>query len=278
MSKTSKIDAVQPSTYGKYPRHNGGTRLSHGTNQRNAAPPKNATKQCPHCGKEPHSRENCPAKNATCSKWKRNHYAAVCRTKTPVTSKVTSTSPSSETAFLDHLAPEETEKNMVNTYRALWAGRIDTGAEVTAITQDAYQQLGKPPLTTADRKLFGPSTQPLEVLGTFEGHFNHRGRISQQMIYVVKGLQTNLLGLPAIAALQLVARIHGMQTKTDILQQFPKVFKGLGNLGEPFDIKLKPDAQPSALSTPHNIALPLRPKVANVFGQDGSYGCDIKSG
>lgn len=167
---------------------------------------------------------------------------------------------------------------MVNTYRALWAGRIDTGAEVTAITQDAYQQLGKPPLTTADRKLFGPSTQPLEVLGTFEGHFNHRGRISQQMIYVVKGLQTNLLGLPAIAALQLVARIHGMQTKTDILQQFPKVFKGLGNLGEPFDIKLKPDAQPSALSTPHNIALPLRPKVANVFGQDGSYGCDIKSG
>ena len=53
-----------------------------------------------------------------------------------------------------------------------------------------------------------------------------------------------------------------MQTKADITQQFPKVFKGLGNLGDEFKIKLRPDAKPFALSTPCNIALPLRPKVA----------------
>ena len=40
------------------------------------------------------------------------------------------------------------------------------------------------------------------------------------------------------------------------------VFSGLGNFGEEFDIKLTLDAQPFALTTLHNIALPLRPKVA----------------
>ena len=52
-----------------------------------------------------------------------------------------------------------------------------------------------------------------------------------------------------------------MQTPGDITQQFPNLFTVLGNLGEEFEIKLTPDAKPFALSTPRNIALPLRPKV-----------------
>ena len=47
----------------------------------------------------------------------------------------------------------------------------------------------------------------------------------------------------------------------DILEEFSSVFQGLGNIGEPYDIKLKPDAKPYALFTPRNIPLPLRPRV-----------------
>ena len=252
------IDAVQPKAYRKqYSRYNSGGK------QRNTTPPKGVTKHCPRCGKEPHSRENCPAKNAICNKCKkRNHFASVCRSKT--TSEVVTTTPAPE-AFLDNVASETPEQAWVTRLELcgqVVTFKIDTGAEVTAINEETHRQVGEPPLTPADRKLLGPSTQPLTVLGSFAGDFNHKQRKSKQVVYVVKGLQNNLLGLPAICALQLIARLHGMQTKEDVLQQFPKVFKGLGNLGEPFHIKLKSDAKPTALSTPRNISLPLRPKVA----------------
>ena len=63
-----------------------------------------------------------------------------------------------------------------------------------------------------------------------------------------------------------------MQTKDEILRQFPNVFNGLGNLGEEFDIELRPDAQPFALTTPRNIALPLRPKVAQELARMEAMG------
>jgi len=63
-----------------------------------------------------------------------------------------------------------------------------------------------------------------------------------QDVYVIEGLKTNLLGLPAINALQLAVRIDNvngtdpLQSKpldpnTDIKEQYPTVFSGLGNLG-----------------------------------------------
>jgi len=75
-------------------------------------------------------------------------------------------------------------------------------------------------------------------------------------------MKTNLLGLPAIIALNLAARVD---TTTDdallIYDRFPSVFEGLGNLGEPYSIKLKPEAKPFALYTARNVPLPLQTKV-----------------
>lgn len=76
-------------------------------------------------------------------------------------------------------------------------------------------------------------------------------------MFVVNGLQTNLLGLPAITALNLAARVDATshpETETEIHQRFPKVFQGLGNLGEEFEIKLKPDAVPYSLFTPRHVS------------------------
>ena len=89
---------------------------------------------------------------------------------------------------------------------------------------------------------------------------------------MVDELKTNLLGLPAITALHLAARIEETHTETDITMHFPKVFKGLGNLGEEFVIKLKPDAKPYALFTPRHVALPLRPQVEQELTRMESMG------
>ena len=47
----------------------------------------------------------------------------------------------------------------------------------------------------------------------------------------------------------------------DVKTKFPKVFSGLGTLGEEYTIRLKEDARPHALHTPRNVPLPLRDKV-----------------
>lgn len=106
-----------------------------------------------------------------------------------------------------------------------------------------------------DRTLYGPSRQPLEVIGRFEGELRHKGRKTNQSIFVVKELQTNLLGLPSIIALNLAVRVDAItkakaDIKAEIVEKFPSVFEGLGNLGEDYEIKLNTDAKPYAIFTP----------------------------
>ena len=71
----------------------------------------------------------------------------------------------------------------------------------------------------------------------------------------------NLLGLPAVIALALVAKVDALSTKLGVAGQFPSLFQGLGSLGEPYQIKLQPDAKPFALFTARHVPLPLRDKV-----------------
>ena len=88
----------------------------------------------------------------------------------------------------------------------------------------------------------------------------------------MNGLKMNLLGLPASTALHLAAHIDAFHDGADVRKCFPKVFSGLGNLGEEFIITLKPDAKPHALFTPHNVVIPLRPKVEKELQRMESIG------
>ena len=133
---------------------------------------------------------------------------------------------------------------------------------MTAISTEAYKRLRKPQLTTPEKILYGPSRQPLKTTGQFSGNISHKGKATSQRVFVVDGLKTNLLGLPAITALGLAIRTDTVETgSTDFRKRFPSVFQGLGNLGEEFEIHLKPGATPHSLFTPRHVPLPLRPRV-----------------
>ena len=147
----------------------------------------------------------------------------MCFTKTTAGS-VEATAYSMDTAFLVNLTSPAREEMICSTCiqlnSKLTPFKLDTGAEVTAISGTTHEHLGKPKLNTPDKILYGPSRQPLQV-------------------YVVKGLKTNLLGLPAITALNLAARIDTTahdEIPNDIRKRFPKVFEDVGNLGEEFTI------------------------------------------
>jgi hypothetical protein len=49
--------------------------------------------------------------------------------------------------------------------------------------------------------------------------------------------------------------------KSDVVNQFPDVFKGLGKLKDNYVIKLKENATPYALTTPRRVPIPLRQKI-----------------
>ena len=93
---------------------------------------------------------------------------------------------------------------------------------------------------------------------------------------MIRGLRNNLLGLPAIKSLQLVCRVDTVCSEQEIQQRFPKVFSGLGTLGEPYVIKLKADAKPYALFTARNVPIPLRDKVRDELERMESIGMIAK--
>ena len=90
----------------------------------------------------------------------------------------------------------------------------------------------------------------------------YKDRSTQQEIYVNEGLTRNLLGLPAITELQIIARLDAVSdVRSTIMESYPKLFTGLGNFGNPHEINLKKDAVPFALNTPRRIPLALRDQV-----------------
>ena len=73
---------------------------------------------------------------------------------------------------------------------------------------NTFKTLGCQELKTSSKILYGPGKQPLDVMGQFLAKIAYKNAHSQEPIFVVRGLNSNLLGLPALTcrALQLVAR------------------------------------------------------------------------
>lgn len=230
---------------------------------------------CTRCGQTKHKPgDQCPAKQATYRKCNRKgHYAACCFSKTVAASA--HEVEAQETAFLGTLTSNG-DTSWTSTLRI--AGKriqfkLDTGAEVTAISESTYQKLSKIPLQKPSRSLQGPAGQSLTVLGQFTRRISHAKRSSNEVIFVVRGLKNNLLGFPAIKNLCLINKIDSTTTTTaTIRERFASVFEGLGTLGEEYEIQLKDNAVPYSLCTPRNVPLPLRDKVREELQRMESLG------
>lgn len=220
--------------------------------------------RCARCGRDKHQQgERCPAVGVECHKCKRKgHFQAQCFSKSVDT--VSAVEEELQTSFLVTVSSEEGSswKVDIRIKQRSVPFKMDTGAEVTAINVQTYSLLGKPRLAKPTKILLGPAHQKLEVWGQFTGWLKHGKHSTRQSVYIVQGLKNNLLGLSAITALQLVRRINATHvTEPDVVKRFPKVFNGLGRIGEEYQIKLKENATPYSLFVPRNVPIPLRPKV-----------------
>ena len=113
-----------------------------------------------------------------------------------------------DTVFLDTLTSDANEywKARVEVNGTKLQFKIDTGAGVTAMSEKNYWGLGKVNLQPTSKTLYGPSQHTLKTNGQFMGKVKYGEKQSEQLIFVLRRLKTNLLGLPTIMALKLTAR------------------------------------------------------------------------
>lgn len=107
--------------------------------------------------------------------------------------------------------------------------QIDTGADVTVISEMTWKAVGGPELSAPDRTLRGPDSSIIATLGKFRGTFARGTRQAVGEVYVAKKLTKSLLGRPTIQDLDLLKTIaavdHNYPTPRE---RFPSLFQGLG--------------------------------------------------
>ena len=236
--------------------------------------------KCSRCGKSPkHSKQQCPARDSICKKCgKKGHYTSCCFSKDVSVLREDDNPESEEDAFLGSLESQgETQWHTTVTLNQTHVKfKLDTGAEVTAISETTFHTLTVTKLRRPSKALYGPAKTPLKVLGMFTGTFKNNTASCKLHVYVVKDLKTNLLGLPAITALNLVARIQSISSsKESIMSRYPELFTGLGTLGSEYKISLKPDAKPYALHTARRVPISFEKRSRKRTKQNGIPWSDI---
>ena len=78
---------------------------------------------------------------------------------------------------------------------------------------------------------------------------------SNEDVFVTKGLRHPLVGRPAIISLNLLLKVECVNNslvmcKETVMNQFPKLFSGLGTLKGAYQIKLNFEAIPFVVTTP----------------------------
>ncbi|KAI4881647.1 hypothetical protein NFI96_006235, partial [Prochilodus magdalenae] len=222
-------------------------------------------RRCMWCGRTPaHSKNQCPARDVACNLYqKKGHYAKVCRSGAPNEVNTTG-SDEEEIAFLGTVSSEGEPWLItlkVNEDTAVL--KIDTGADVTVLSEEIFRKGQFPQLQSTKKVLQGPGRTPITVRGKFTTSIRTDNKSTTEEVYVVPELKCNLLGRPAIQALGLVARVDtvALDSRERVKEQFHKLFKGLGKMEGDYKIELRADAKPFSISTPRRIPLPFMPQV-----------------
>ena len=258
----------------------------HGTGQHglrsNSQAHKHESKgQCKWCGYETHERKVCPAREAKCNFChQKGHFKAVCHKKGQRVNFLQDSSQSTQHQD-DHQGPADSDflgyitKDMggisvkdkqydvcVKLDNTPVSFRADTGADVTVINKDTYDDhFSRKLLRRSSAKFRGPDLKELNICGYFNAEVKYRDKSVTTPVYVLP-CSAQLLSREVCEKLGLVhfnSSVNSIEADTTTL--FPELFTGLGKLNTEYDIKLDPKVQPYAVYAPRRVSLPLRNKV-----------------
>ncbi len=161
---------------------------------------------CGWCGKRhKFGRGNCPTKAAICRKCQKlGHFQAVCRSSSNTVNTIADSGEDSD-IFMGGI--DETIDGQIAIkpwiVTVVLNGtpiefKLDTGADVTAITPEIYDRMGKLILDQNDRILKGPGQEVLKVKGKFSADIQWKHQKVRETIYIIEHLKTPLLGRAVI--------------------------------------------------------------------------------
>ena len=225
---------------------------------------------CGWCGKEKHSRANCPAKNATCDNCgKIGHYRSVCRsTNAKPSSQRDVQEVNTSLSFLGDVHMDEVDDAdawnvtiSVNGHPTTF--KLDSGAAVTVIG-DQTPWLRDVKLRQSDKTLRGAGNTVIPVAGMLRAQLKHKDQQLTDDVYVVVGQKTPLLSRQACQTLQLLTlSVDELQAPANpnFRAEYPNLFTGLGRLKTSYHITLRDDVEPVCLYAPRKVPHPLLPSV-----------------
>lgn len=148
--------------------------------------------------------------------------------------------------------------------------KIDTGASVTAVPENMASRLGR--LQASDRYLKGAGSNRLNVTGMARVSMTLGDKTINEVVYVVKGLVTPLLGKPAISKLNLIQFMATVSTDSDWMKKFPALFRGLGTMDSEVHITMEREVEPFTQTVPRRVAAarraPLRDELERMLRMD----------
>ena len=119
-------------------------------------------------------------------------------------------------------------------------------------------------LEPTKKVVLGPCNYKLNCLGQFKAKLAVNQKCIENEVHVVKDLERSLLSQQVSQSLNLINKIDALscqEYKSKMVNQYPDLFKGLGELPGEYEIKLIENPNPFALTTPRKVPLPLLSKT-----------------
>ncbi|UYV84092.1 K02A2.6-like, partial [Cordylochernes scorpioides] len=140
--------------------------------------------------------------------------------------------------------------------------KLDSQADVTCVPLCLFKTImGQQRLVENNINLRAAEFSELQTVGMFVSTLRNGSYEIKERIYVIRRLSEPLLSRRACELLNLARRIEVVATKFNPIKEFPEVFEGLGQIGSPYEIKLKPGANPYAVHTPRRVPIPLMERL-----------------
>ncbi|UYV81392.1 hypothetical protein LAZ67_20001039, partial [Cordylochernes scorpioides] len=235
--------------------------------------------RCPKCGGFTHREgQACRAEGQKCNLCsKTGHFANCCPDKQAKTAEVKAVSDlDEEIGFLLEVSAVEDSSNLDNDEdecRRRWTAEIqvngkkvkfklDSQADVTCVPLCLFKKImGQQRLVKSDINLRAAEFSELQTVGMFISTLRNGNYEIKEKIYVIRRLSEPLLSRRACELFNLARRIEVVATRINPIKEFPEVFEGLGQIGNPYEIKLKPGEKPYAVHTPRRVPIPLMEKL-----------------
>ncbi|UYV84440.1 hypothetical protein LAZ67_X002171, partial [Cordylochernes scorpioides] len=235
--------------------------------------------RCPKCGGFTRREEQaCRAEGQKCNLCsKTGHFANCCPDKQAMTAEVKAVSGlDEEIDFLLEVSAVEDSSNLDDDEgecRRRWTAEIqvngkqvkfklDSQADVTCVPLCLFKKImGQQRLVESDINLRAAEFSELQTVGMFISMLRNGNYEIKEKIYVIRRLSEPLLSRRACELLNLARRIEVVATRINPIKEFPEVFEGLEQIGNPYEIKLKPGAKPYAVHTPRRLPIPLLEKL-----------------